>query len=371
MKQASISFGLLLFAASTQISHAQIVSSAEIFANKDAIIFVSGDLKNEGKFTSLGNLVVGGDLENQNTMKIDGQLTLNGSGVQNIKGTKNIKVGELTLQQDDYSSVRLLNGLIVDNKLSLEKGIIESFSNNPLILSENLQVTGASNQSHVKGFIQKNGEGTFTFPVGDGQNLRTITLDPNSKDALMVGYSSQNPSNISEIQNTDERIQLIGNEYWTVTPSTVEQTVRVKLINDFSTDENSNIIKGTDGRWVNTTNLGGLNNNEIKSETSIHGTTYFTVGTRVEGAGAAAVVVSPNPTNGLFNVQLNGFSADDIVKLDMIDITGKAIINQEGKVRDLSKKYNLDASNLTGDYILRVVNTSTNKIFTNKVLVVK
>jgi len=101
----------------------------------------------------------------------------------------------------------------------------------------------------------------------------------------------------------------------------------------------------------------------------LKGTSYFTVGTqRAELAGKPEIGVFPNPSNGVFEVKLKGFGADETVALDIVDITGKTIVKQEGQVKSLKTNYSLDKDAAgTGNYFLRVVRPEKNQVFNEKV----
>jgi Secretion system C-terminal sorting domain len=357
------SLGLLLF---VQISNAQMTSSADIVAGKDAIIFISGNLKNEGNLLVSGNLFVAGDIENNNKLAVDGQLLLNGSGVQEIKGNSSIKVNELNTIQTGVSTIRLSNGLMV-SKLSLSNGIIESFSDNPLILMENAVVTGASNQSHVKGYAKKIGNEAFVFPVGDGSTLREFSVSkPSANDEITVGFVSQNPTRLSNILSNGLQ-SITSPSYWSVESALSGQPIGIALRGN---DADGQIVSFKNNAWeaTKTANRSGV----LSSTVTLSGVNYFTVGIKaasVEASEEAVLRVYPNPSTGSFEIALVGFADNEHISLDVVDMTGKVLTNQSGKVSEFNTKYSLGNEVVDGSYIVRVLRTEKQQSLSQKLII--
>ena len=56
--------------------------------------------------------------------------------------------------------------------------------------------------------------------------------------------------------------------------------------------------------------------------------------------------------------------------LDIVDVTGKTIMKQEGQVKNLKTSYALDKDAAgTGNYFLRVVRPAKNQVFNEKVYI--
>ena len=84
--------------------------------------------------------------------------------------------------------------------------------------------TGESDASKVIGFAAVNNRDVFSFPVGDQQQLRPLTLLSQSTTPLAIcAYFFENPSNPSSILenfDTDEKVNTIGTvsdrEFWII-----------------------------------------------------------------------------------------------------------------------------------------------------------
>jgi hypothetical protein len=75
--------------------------------------------------------------------------------------------------------------------------------------------------------------------------------------------------------------------------------------------------------------------------------------------------VYPNPSNGLFNIDLSSFNSEDVT-LKVYNIVGKEIINK--KVTNASNNYNIDLTNQPeGMYIIKVL--TENKKYISKVVI--
>jgi hypothetical protein len=109
-------------------------------------------------------------------------------------------------------------------------------------------------------------------------------------------------------------------------------------------------------------------NNAIASEAVLSGVTYFTIGTqKSELLEKADVSIFPNPSNGSFEVRLKGFLPEEKVEFDIVDLNGKSFTKQNGQVKDLKTKYDLNKEMNSGSYILRVIRADKNQIFNQKI----
>lgn len=336
---------------------AQLVSSADIFISSGAIVTVNGELSNTGNFKSEGDLHLRKGLTNQGQMSLTGQVVMDGEGTQLIQSTNPITAGTFVMSQ--MGKVLLRAPLLIENQLTLGDGILENMASNPLKIADDATVLGASNRSHVQGYILKLGDDAFRFPVGDGSQLRAFSVSkPAAYDEIQVGFVNQNPTRLSSKLSLDVA-ELTGSNYWSVQGRSQSNPLQVSI----AAEENDRqILQLRDNQWNITPST--YTNNSISSETVLKGATYFTVGTQL--AEKADVGIYPNPSNGSFEVRLKGFAANENIVLDIVDVTGKAISSQEGQVKDFKTKYGLSSEVKSGSYFLRVVRPEKNQVFNQK-----
>ncbi len=358
MKKKSI---IVVWCLAALAAQAQMVSSTDVTVTSGVIMTVNEELINTGTLNLEGDLHLRKGLLNQGQMNLNGQVVLNGSGTQSLQSLTPMYVGSLVLGQS--GKILLNSPLQVTNQLILGDGILENSEANPLTVGAFAQVLGGSDRSHVKGFIQKLGASAFLFPVGDGNRLQEFSISqPASYDEIQVGYVRQRPERLSPKRSAEVE-EFSSDSYWSV-KNTAKTNIQVTISAD---DSRSQVLQLANNQWgvnpsTNTANL-------VTSSALLNGTNYFAVGTqRAEMVGKPEVGVFPNPSNGAFEVRLKGFGFDENVALDIVDVTGKTILKQEGQVKNLKTNYVLDKDTAgTGNYFLRVVRQEKNQVFNQKV----
>lgn len=344
----------------TVMVQAQVVSSTDVVVGTGVIMTVNGELSNIGNFESNGDLHLRKGLINQGQMSLNGQVVMDGEGTQFIQSRNQIKAGTLVMSQ--MGKVVLSAPLLVERQLVLGDGILENNDQNVLSLADNVTVIGASNRSHIKGYVLKLGDDAFQFPVGNGSQLQPFTISsPSGYDEIQVGYMSQNPARLSANRSLDVA-DFSRESYWSVKGNNGIVPLQIAVASD---DNYQQILQLKNNQW--NVSPSTSNNNSISSAVLLNGATYFTVGTqRSELNEKADVGVFPNPSNGSFEVRLKGFLPEEKVEFDIVDMTGKSFIKQGGQVKDLKMKYELGNEVNSGSYILRVRRTDKNQVFNQK-----
>jgi hypothetical protein len=357
MKKLSIIFAGCFATVAVQ---AQLVSSTDIFIGSGAIVTVNGELSNTGTFKSEGDLHLRNGLTNLGEMSLKGQVVMDGEGTQLIQSNSLIKAGALVMSQ--MGKVVLRAPLLIEQQLTLGDGILENNEQNLLSMADDALVAGASNRSHIKGFLRKLGDDEFRFPVGNGTQLQAFTVSkPSSYDEIQVGSVNQNPARLSS-KRALEVEDLTSDNYWSVQGLNGTNPLMISVNSETG---NRQILQLRNSQWSVTPTLS--NGSALSSETVLRGATYFTIGTqRPELAEKADVNIYPNPSNGSFEVRLKGFMPEETISFDLVDMTGKSFVRQEGQVKDLKTKYALGNEVNNGSYILRVVRTGKNQVFNQK-----
>lgn len=361
MKRISI---VALCCVASGVSYAQFTSSANVYIGKDAVVAVNSEVINTGKLQSEGTLHLRNGISNQGQAAINGTIVLDGQGSQVISGNAPLSAQNVIVAQS--GKIVLQSALRVENQLALGKGIIENNENAPVQIADNATVTGASNRSHVRGFVQKLGDDAFDFPVGDGNELHTFAVSkPDADDVIQVGFVSQNPIRLSA-KRADDVAEISGNSYWAVQGRN-NNALQVSVAAETA---DAHLLRFGGNQWELTPSV--ATNNTVSSQATIGGSVYFTIGTQsAELSENADMNVFPNPSDGSFQVRLKGFSPEENISLDIADMSGRIVVKQEGQVKAFNTKYALGQEIPSGNYLLKVLRTEKNQTFTQKLLIQK
>ncbi len=348
MKKLLYSVGICL--AATQIQ-AQVVNSTDLFIGEDAVVSIGQDVVNEGKITNNGKLHLQRNLNNNGAIASKGEMIFDGINKQTLRGEKAISASNVKLEND----IRLENTLTVTDQMTFRRGVVESSNQSPLVFANNAKHAGASDFSHVRGVVQKEGNGSFEFPLGDGTNYRSFVAENNDGKVLLGEYIAKSPLNVSgEMQ---ENVTAINDtEYWSIRSNDFA-SAKVSLASSSDMNEIAYLQRGT---W------------EVKEDaklTASQNGTLFTLGkSRNE---KPAIGVWPNPTDGEFNLKLSGMNANENVTVSVTDQAGEIVLQKIGRVADLRKAYAVP-SNLAAKELNIVVVRGDNqrplyqKLFLNK-----
>lgn len=346
-------------------AQAQFFSSTEVYIGSGATVAVNAEVINQGSFKSEGVLHLRKGLNNEGQMALNGEVILDGTGTQFMQSANQLKVASLLLNQS--GKVALNAPMLVQNRLTFGRGIVENTEHFALQIGNTAEVTGASDRSHVKGYVQKQGESAFVFPVGDGSKLHAFAMSqPATYDDIAVGFVSQNPTRLSA-NRSHEVADVTANNYWAVQSTKRQEGLQVSVASE---QNNDRILQLRNNEW--NLSASSVDNALVSTQTVLNGASYFTIGTQsAESMEQADVSVYPNPSTGSFDVRLKGFGATESITLDITDLNGRSLIKQAGKVRDMTTKHNLGQEVPSGSYFLRVLRTEKNETFVQKLLIVK
>jgi hypothetical protein len=205
-------------------------------------------LNSNSSFT--GNIINSGVFNTNSKL-----ITLNGSVSQTISG---VNFYDVTVNNSSLgNSITLGGASAVNHTLLLTKGIIDATSY-PITFTTLASVTGASNQSHIKGTIKKiiNNNSAFVFPCGNGNYYRPIGIISPSNDTWTASYSKSPYSNNNKNVNTTDSVNLDHVsiiEYWSLSPISASSSTKIQL----SWDDNSmvtNTSSVTVAHWNSYTN---------------------------------------------------------------------------------------------------------------------
>lgn len=200
-----------------------------------------------------------------------------------------------------------------------------------MVYQNNATHFNTDNDSHVDGYVQKNGNNQFTYPIGDGgyyRFARILPTAPNAaSDAFTGKYFLENSNSLYPHQNKVGNLSIIDDrEYWTMDRTTGQTEIMLTLSWDETTTpqfiwgdlnpadaENETV---TIARWDETQNLwvdeggiveigaNGIGTGTVTSFFTTSGFGVFTlakVRQRVEPVGNITIYNGVTPNNDGLN----------------------------------------------------------------------
>lgn len=222
-------------------------------------------LVNNGSLYVKGNFV-----NNEPSMSAGtGILYLNGSLAQTVSGTTVLKTSGLVT--DNTAGITLNNDLSVAGTHTFTNGLIHSSATpNYLIYETGASHNGSTDARHVTGWVKKNGSADFTFPVGDNNYLRSVSLSNLSGSSEFNAHYYTNTADVFNMLSPLVKVREA--EYWQVDKMS-GGNAQVTLNWDATKVPMDNILLAdirvghyTGGIWINT---GGTATGDVSSTGSV------------------------------------------------------------------------------------------------------
>ncbi|HMK04092.1 MAG TPA: hypothetical protein VK489_07875, partial [Ferruginibacter sp.] len=143
-----------------------------------------------------------------------GILHLNGTTPQAVNGTQPFKA--FNLITNNASGITLNNNLSVGGTHTYSNGMITTSSTpNYMIYEAGSSYTGSNDARHVNGWVKKNGNTNFTFPVGNATYERSVALtNLTAASEFNVRYNPAPTPNHMSVYNPLVLVDTF--EYWTI-----------------------------------------------------------------------------------------------------------------------------------------------------------
>lgn len=242
-------------------------NGAELYINTGGSLQVNGDMTNASgsTFTNNGAIAITGTLTNDQAMVAPsgGTITFDGTGAQSLSGGGAYLAENVVV--NNPAGIILNNQLVISGNLTFTSGdIVAATTGAPVVFTTSGTHSGASNSSHVNGYVVKEGTGTFSYPVGDGTNLQKVdvTLSANGS-GLQVKYNAANAGSGTYTTTGTEATPLtIYNtfEYWDIGPlSTATGAVTIYWDNVNNVVSATPFLRVAHKSGANWLNEGGLN----------------------------------------------------------------------------------------------------------------
>jgi hypothetical protein len=342
------------------VSNAQVVNSTQISIGSDAIISTDMDFLNatNGKLDNEGTLMLQRNVTNDGAISSKGKLVLNGNSAQKLAGKKAIDVANIEFNN---GGTTLNTPVRVTENAQFNKGIVQADETFPVTFAENARVTNASDISHVDGFVRIEKAKEFTFPIGDGSQLKSFSVE--KADNFTASYKNVSPMYIS--QDRSEAVENMNeNEYWILKSNGRSVSTKVSVEGNVDSEAIVALNKGTwDVADLAATKTGDrLNSNMPLTSTE----QLFTVGKGRKNQ--ASVGIYPNPTRGDFHLTFKGIDDSESVKVSITLANGTSILSMEGKAGDLKKQYTMPENLSSQGLLLRVSRVQKSQNFVERIV---
>ncbi len=223
------------------LGQSQTVNTGELYVTPNTQFSTVGEFQNlaSGTFINDGEAFIYNHFSNEGTVDFtdgeEGLTRFQGTAVQQLSGG-NISYFYDVLFDNTSSttaSFELSSEVSIGNEVNFREGIVKNDDFGGLMIFENnADHTGTYDGSHVDGQVQKDGDDTFQFPIGDGGFFRyaTISAPDNTDDVFTAKYFFENPDTNYPLSNRTGVIELIDDqEYWIVTRDSGNSTVLLTL----------------------------------------------------------------------------------------------------------------------------------------------
>lgn len=370
------------------LSYSQMnVNKVEISINGNAVIQCNGFLKlgDNSNLSKGGNLILKGDLQNDNTNNAQHNvaLTLNGTSKQTIKGNS-FSCDYLSIQNPNniYSAAQIGIG----QELDLSKGVLEVNQSEKLVLAHSTKIKNANYTSYIDATVRRglDTHEEFIFPVGDiNYGYAPVLLrGPDYQEIFDVKFKGEGQpgstlmeSNVNSISNT---------EYWNVTPlNPLTSDVKIGLSWSFKTKQTKNLkeigIGVFDGvKWQS------IEANTLSGTTSHGSITHYSTKILGDLVLSNAIYVDPNiltsamyyqlqpklqadyayvETNKVFFLFHTPYTLAPDTKLNFKIYNSKRVLMFDQNSVNIPVKYGLNKLNIdvttlvNGKYVLEVINS--------------
>ncbi len=282
-----------------------IIKLLVVFVSASAGLIAQTKLHNEGVLsiqgitgtlapidnTNYGELINDGDFFVYNHYNNNGIVTFSSgtlTGLTRFNGIFGFQTISGTVPMDFYDvefnnsmlqpAFHLSNQINVFNESNFLQGIVDNDNHGGLFVFENNAFhINTADESHVDGFVRKNGSQFFQFPIGDGGQFRYASIsDPQDiTDAFSGKYFLENSNPLYPHENRTSIITLIDNaEYWTVEKSAGNSNIFLTLSWDEDTTpaeiyaaplEDIHIVRWdvSENRWVDEGGVADANTKEV------------------------------------------------------------------------------------------------------------
>lgn len=250
-----------------------------------------GIVTSSGSYTALNGALT---LHGGNTLQVDGPYTASGSSVDSFAGdgsatwppvdaTKTISgttgptfsIAKFNNGAGQLVNITNAQGINIAQQLDFANGITTTVRSNAesgsIHFADGATYTNSAlgDAQHVNGYVSKTGDDAFTFPVGSGTDLRTLSMSApaTATDGYTVAWISGNPDATGDPTNSNAfhdvhtlaaglaGVSTVGQWDWLptggATGAGLAITVSIPDLSAFATAADLRLVGWNGTQWVN------------------------------------------------------------------------------------------------------------------------
>ncbi|MFH4968382.1 gliding motility-associated C-terminal domain-containing protein [Gaetbulibacter sp. M240] len=330
-------FNLIIFTMffGATASKAQTSNIGLFTVNPDTQLSVIGNFDNQssGAFINGGEAYFYGHLNNNGMADYiakSGTVHLVGTSQQLVTGSEPFYLYNLIINNVSNleNAINMFGIFNVESNINFQEGIVNTIDHGgTLILENNGTVSNVSDFSFVDGFISKQGNDEFIFPIGDDELYRFAGISAPSgiNSVFNARYVYEDLENPYPANNRIGNIIFIDdNEYWIFESLGGIETVDVTLSWDqvttpfkiYSNPERIRIARWDfeEGAWTNAGGTVDIENQTVTSRQTIDGVAIFTI------AGADLNIILPDDVVIWNAVSPNSDGKNDYLIIEDIEL---------------------------------------------------
>ncbi len=192
------------------------------------------EIENGASITHNGGVFsIAGDIINHGTFTSVGTVELTGTNEQNINNDREFNFSTLRINKSS-GTVNLQAPVNISQSLDLSSGIVRTSNTNILTIGNSASTINSNSNSYIDGPLQKIGNTSFVFPVGDGDYWARIAIDDieggNNASRMIAQYFDESYPNLDDKALTLNNVSEV--EYWDLSNPTNDIKCHVELYSE-------------------------------------------------------------------------------------------------------------------------------------------
>lgn len=211
MRQISLSVFLGLVVSLTCAQDVVITPGTIVTISQGTPLTIANALTNDGTLVNNGSILIGGQWVNNGTYTPGtGAITFNSTAPVQVINHNAQAFNTLTISGGGIK--QFLADITINDELVLTNGILESSNNAKINFGGTATFSGGSDAAHIKGTVQRTGQGDLIFPIGNGTTYLPIELinAGTGTNASVTLYEISN-----EVLTRDNSLTAVSDQrYW-------------------------------------------------------------------------------------------------------------------------------------------------------------
>lgn len=175
MRQISLSVFLGLVVSLTCAQDVVITPGTIVTISQGTPLTIANALTNDGTLVNNGSILIGGQWVNNGTYTPGtGAITFNSTAPVQVINHNAQAFNTLTISGGGIK--QFLADITINDELVLTNGVLESSNNAKINFGGTATFSGGSDAAHIKGTVQRSGQGDLIFPIGNGITYLPIEL---------------------------------------------------------------------------------------------------------------------------------------------------------------------------------------------------